>query len=126
MPENVTQIWLTVHGQVIQQEVMEPNNNEQRTPLMMYGGWTQDNIVFVFERALAAGTACRMAGNIAMGYLKKIWKLMMSQHQMSDRGQLEPVARLIQLPFWSVGILSAYVLLVRTLKCSRRHAFLVL
>jgi hypothetical protein len=39
---------------------------------------------------------------------------MMSQHQISDQGYLEPVARLVQLPFWSVGILSAYVLLVGT------------
>jgi hypothetical protein len=38
----------------------------------------------------------------------------MSQHQMPDQGQLEPVARLIQLPFWSSSILSAYVLFVRT------------
>jgi hypothetical protein len=25
---------------------------------------------------------------------------MVSQHQMSDQRQLEPVARLIELPFW--------------------------
>jgi hypothetical protein len=40
---------------------------------------------------------------------------MMSQHQMSDQGQLEPVARLIQLCHFGLGgILSAYVLFVRT------------
>jgi hypothetical protein len=38
---------------------------------------------------------------------------MMSQHQISDQRYLEPVARQGQLPFWSVGILSAYVLLFR-------------
>ena len=34
---------------------------------------------------------------------------MVSQHQMSDQRQLEPVARLIQLPFWLVSMWSAYV-----------------
>jgi hypothetical protein len=38
---------------------------------------------------------------------------MMSQHQISDQRYLEPVTRHGQLPFWSVGILSAYVILVR-------------
>jgi hypothetical protein len=36
---------------------------------------------------------------------------MMSQHQISDQGYLEPVARLLELPFWSVVLLSAYVYL---------------